>query len=309
MTVVDSKGSASSPITVTVSTNNSAPVADAGPDQSVTVAGTTVHLGGDSYDPDGDPITYSWSILSKPAGSSATLSDPTSPTPTFLADVSGDYIIQLLVSDPWVSSAPDTMEVSFGNLKPVANAGTGLAVGVGTAVSLDGSGSSDPNGDPITYRWSFAYKPTGSTTTLNAPAIFNPAFIPDLPGTYVVSLIVNDGTVDSDPSTITITVFSSINPPIQDLLNPLQAINSLKTTDFKNRNMKKQLANKVTAAIRDIDNGLYQYALSEVQGILKKLDGCKQKSAPDHNDWITNCTAQSKVYPYISAAISDLKSL
>ena len=111
--VVDSKGLASSPSTVTVSTINSAPVADAGLDQSVTSLGTTVALGGQSYDLDGDLITYSWSITSMPAGSSATISDPASPTPTFVADVQGDYIVFLAVTDTFGTSNTDSVTISF----------------------------------------------------------------------------------------------------------------------------------------------------------------------------------------------------
>ncbi len=59
---------------------------------------------------------------------------------------------------------------------------------------------------------------------------------------------------------------------------------------------------------READDVLY--ALSELQtDILKKTDGCQQKGAPAHNDWITNCQAHSQVYPDISAAIAHLKSL
>jgi hypothetical protein len=60
-------------------------VANAGPDQTVFV-GDTVHLDGTgSSDADSDPFTYQWSFTTKPAPSSAMLSDPTNPTPSFVA--------------------------------------------------------------------------------------------------------------------------------------------------------------------------------------------------------------------------------
>jgi hypothetical protein len=43
--------------------------------------------------------------------------------PSFVADVYGSYVVQLVVSDNWASSAPDTVTVGFENLKPVADAG------------------------------------------------------------------------------------------------------------------------------------------------------------------------------------------
>jgi hypothetical protein len=99
--VLDAKGLASSPDTVTVSTINSAPIADAGLDQSVTSLGTVITLGGKSWDPDGDSISYSWIMVSKPDESMAILSDRASANPTFVADVYGYYVIELVVTDGW----------------------------------------------------------------------------------------------------------------------------------------------------------------------------------------------------------------
>jgi hypothetical protein len=306
LVVTDSHGLSSAPATVTISTINSAPIADAGPDQSVSLIGKTVTLGGQSFDPDGDAITYSWSIKTKPSGSSATLSDPASPNPTFVADVHGDYVIELVVRDPWASSLPDTMIVSFGNLKPVADAGDSFTLVLRNPASLDGSGSSDPNGDPLTYKWSFVYKPANSAAELSAPSTVNPTFLPDLAGTYVVSLIVNDGQVDSDPNTLSITVVVSADPIIEDLIKAITATNALDSSAFKNRNLRKTLINKINTAIAYMEQGLYSQAESLLGGILKKMDGCAKKGGPDNNDWIITCEAQTQVYPKIQSAIDEL---
>lgn len=78
---------------------NSAPVADAGVEQSVTV-GEQVQLDGSaSFDADGDALTYSWSLSSVPEGSQAVLSNSTSTSPTFTADTEGEYLLQLVVND------------------------------------------------------------------------------------------------------------------------------------------------------------------------------------------------------------------
>ena len=77
------------PAVVTITTQNSAPVARAGPNQSVNL-GTLVHLtGAGSTDVDGDPLTYRWTFTSRPLASSATLSSLTDPLPTFTVDVPG----------------------------------------------------------------------------------------------------------------------------------------------------------------------------------------------------------------------------
>ena len=69
---------------------------------------------------------------------------------------------------------------------------------------LDGSGSSDPEGGPLTYSWSLT-APDGSTAALSDAAVVNPTFVPDLAGVYVATLLVNDGTGDSEPDTVEIT--------------------------------------------------------------------------------------------------------
>ncbi len=240
--------------------------------------GSTIHLdGSQSYDPDGDPITYQWSFVSKPAGSLATLSNPNIINPTFTADVHGTYIIQLIVSDLWTQSAPATVEVSFSNVQPVADAGTSQSSIVGKTVILNGSGSSDANGDPLTYQWSFTSFPTGSEAVIASPTSVITNFVPDQPGTYVVQLIVNYGYVDSDPNTVQIQVVPAPTQAIQQTHNIQTIISSLSTSVLKNANMQNALLNKLNAVIANISAGDYTAALDQLQNdILPKMDGRKR---------------------------------
>ncbi|HEX7958285.1 MAG TPA: PKD domain-containing protein, partial [Terriglobales bacterium] len=202
----------SAPSTVTISTTNSAPVADAGPDQTAHVT-DTVHLDGSkSHDVDGDSLTYHWTLITLPQGSNAQLANPTAVNPTFLVDVKGAYVAQLIVNDGHVNSTPDTVTISTVNSAPVANPGPVQKIIVGRTVNLDGSGSTDVDGDQLTFRWSLLSVPDGSTASLSNPTSVTPSFVPDKLGDYVVQLIVNDGTVDSQPATVTIT--SENTPPI-----------------------------------------------------------------------------------------------
>jgi len=89
-----------------------------------------------------------------------------------------------------------------GNTTPIADAGPDQNVTVGLSVILDGSGSSDAEGDSLTYSWSFTSRPGGSAAGLTAPTTVNPTFIPDVDGTYVISLVVNDGKVSSSAATV-----------------------------------------------------------------------------------------------------------
>jgi len=207
----------SAPDTVTIDIMNSPPVANAGPDQTVFV-GDMVYLDGSaSYDVDGDPLVYQWTLSSTPAGSAAVLSDPAALAPTFIADLPGEYVVQLIVNDGSVSSAADHTIVTTGNSRPLANAGANQTAYVGDVVSLDGSGSSDADGDTLTYHWSILSAPPASTATLSDESAQSPSFIPNVAGTYVVQLIVNDGVLSSEPDSAAVTVLAlpeiSINDP------------------------------------------------------------------------------------------------
>lgn len=309
--VTDSTGLSSPADEVRISTSNSAPVADAGADKSVIALGNTVQLDGSkSYDLEGDPMTYQWAFVEKPEGSAAVLSNVASPTPAFVADIHGTYRLSLVVSDPWVASAPDEIIASFENVKPVANAGVNQSVTVGNTANLDGSGSSDANGDALSYIWSIVTKPAGSLTEIINPASSQASLTPDLPGAYVVSLVVNDSFVDSDSSHVTITAIAGQDVITQKLRYTMGVINSLAPTAFKNANMRNALTNKINEALTMIDEGRYEEALNKLQhDILAKTDGCATTGNPDRNDWINNCVSQGQVYPMLMDAINLLQSL
>ena len=310
LVVTNSKGEASSPDQVLVSTYNTLPVADAGFDQAIITVGTSVQLRSQSYDPDGDAITHQWTIISKPEGSAAALSNATSATPSFVADVNGSYEVSLVVRDPWAPSASDSVIVSFNNIRPVANAGGNQSITIGDVASLDGTGSADGNLDPLTFAWSVAAKPEGSSAALGASYAAQTTLSPELPGTYVVSLVVSDGIVDSEPSNVTITVMSKQERTVEVLQGTMLAVNGISPARFKNPNMAKALTNKINAALADIELGDYAGAFAKLKNdVLEKTDGCARSGAPDKNDWIESCAGQGEVYPLVSEAIELLETI
>jgi len=189
-----------------VCVTNLLPVADAGPAQGVTT-GTAVTLDGTgSSDPEGEPLTYAWSLVSTPNGSTASLDDATSATPSFVADLDGLYTLSLVVNDGFQNSAPATVTVSAGNQPPLANAGPFQTAEVGATVTLDGTASSDPEGATLTYAWSISSVPSGSTASLDDSSSASPSFVADLAGNYTFELVVSDGALNSAPSSVTIAV-------------------------------------------------------------------------------------------------------
>lgn len=246
--VVNDGRISSDPDTMTIDTRNTRPVADAGPDQSVFVGKLALVSGEASWDADGDPLTYSWSLTKKPQGSAAQLINPTEEITELDIDVPGTYVLQLIVNDGYDNSAPDTVILTTQNVRPVAEAGREQSVYIGDRVELDGSESYDPDGDALTYRWSLTSKPSGSSATLQGAGSVNPHFIADVQGSYVAQLIVNDGQLDSRADTVTIKA----QQPVCDISNETRRTIPVVLRDFKESHPD------------------FEYVIAEEQGIVKK---------------------------------------
>jgi hypothetical protein len=193
---------------------NSPPIANAGADQTVYVAQAVTLDGSASTDPNGQSLRYTWSFVNRPAGSGATLSDATSVRPVFTPDREGDYVVQLVVNDGIVDSAADTVLISTQNSAPVARAGADQRTQVGVQVTLDGSASSDIDGDMLTYAWNVVTAPAGSAAQIVDPALALAKFTPDLAGEYVLELVVDDGTVSSAPDALVISTTQQNTAPV-----------------------------------------------------------------------------------------------
>ena len=194
---------------------NQPPIADAGADQTVDSEQAGVSLDGSgSTDPDGDPITYSWTQTSGPA---VTLSGADTATPSFDAPVGPATLeFELEVCDEEPLCDTDTVVVNVnepvvGNQPPVADAGADQTVDSEQAgVSLDGSGSTDPDGDPITYSWT---QTSGPAVTLSGADTATPSFdAPVGPATLEFELEV----CDEEPLCDTDTVVVNVDAPNPD---------------------------------------------------------------------------------------------
>ncbi|PWJ37918.1 T9SS type A sorting domain-containing protein [Sediminitomix flava] len=107
--------------------------------------------------------------------------------------------------------------VQVDNQAPIANAGLDVTAASGDEVQLDASGSSDANNDALTYTWT---APVGITLS-NTNAV-KPVFTaPDVQETteYQFTLVVNDGELDSDETSVTITVKQAIVLGVELLTN------------------------------------------------------------------------------------------
>jgi hypothetical protein len=190
-------------------TPNTRPLAAPIASQTVVVGQQVLLDGSASSDADGDSLTYTWTLAQKPGGSNVALEDADKSIARLTPDVAGDYIVTLVVFDGKVSSAATSAKITArpaqANRPPIANAGVDRQVATNTLVTLDGTGSSDPDNDPLTYTWSLEIRPPGSSAQLNSATTSSPSFTPDLPGRYEARLIVRDGKLNSTPDTVVIT--------------------------------------------------------------------------------------------------------
>jgi hypothetical protein len=150
--VTDEAGLSNADSVVITVIDNLAPTANAGPDQTVGVTENVTLDGRASGDPEGAALTYEWSQI---GGAPVELSSTTSSQPAFVAPATaGTLTFRLTVTDNRGLTASDDVQiVVLNNPAPIASAGADQSVRAGDTVTLDGSASSDPGGETITYNW------------------------------------------------------------------------------------------------------------------------------------------------------------
>jgi biopolymer transport protein ExbD len=185
LTVTDDNGATASD-TVTISVNLP-PAAEAGPDQAVTSGATVTLNGAGSRDPDGTVASYVWV---QTAGATVALTGAATATPTFIApNASGTLTFVLTVTDNNGATASDTVSVSV-NLPPVANAGPDITVKSKSIVTLNGTGSYDPDGTIVSYAWT---QTMGTPVILGGADTATPDFTaPNAAETLTFRLVVTD---------------------------------------------------------------------------------------------------------------------
>jgi MYXO-CTERM domain-containing protein len=194
-------------VTITVRPPNQPPVADAGTNQTVDEGASVTLDGTGSRDPDGTITRSAWSQTSGPsvalsgaATARATLTAPTQPATLGFA---------LTVEDDSGASASQavTVTVVAPNQPPVADAGVTQTVAQRAAVTLDGSGSRDPDGTIAAYAWTQTSGPTVALSgAATAAATFTAPSQPSQPAALGFTLTVTDDRGATDSASVTVSV-------------------------------------------------------------------------------------------------------
>ncbi len=222
LTVADMSGQeVTDDVTVTIKYRKKPPVADAGSDQTVTEGHMVTLDGSASSDSDGQIETYLW--IQDGGEPELELSDATAAEPTFIAPEVGwegeTFIFILEVKDNDDVSGADTVEVHVikENYPPLADAGPDIGVNQGDTVTLDGSGSHDPDDEIISYLWQQTH---GTPVTLSNYSAAMPVFAAPDAGlsdeSLTFELTVTDRRGITDTDSVTVTVVFVNRPPVAD---------------------------------------------------------------------------------------------
>jgi hypothetical protein len=258
--------------TVNVWIGNQAPEAFVAPHDAVrTGAAVTLDASGSS-DRENDPITFAWTQTAGPAVqlTGATTARPSFVAPAVLSPGDATLTFRVAVTDhpsrtcgvSTSSTADVSVTVTNANRAPAADAGAAQTVNELSLVTLDGTRSSDPDGDALTWQWtqtSGTPVPIASANTAR-PTFVAPHQAPTAHETLTFSLVVTDAFgVSSPPASVSVTVQDIYAPPdcsralpsVATLWPANQQMETVRITNVQERDPEITLFSRVTAIRQD----------------------------------------------------------
>ncbi|MBX2955392.1 MAG: gliding motility-associated C-terminal domain-containing protein [Cyclobacteriaceae bacterium] len=215
LTVTDNNGAtgfANVTVTVNAAPVNNPPLANAGPDRSITLPTNSIVINGSGTDSDGTITAFSWTKQSGPA---ATLADQSTANLTASGLVEGTYVFRLTVTDNQGATGQSQMTLTVLpaaiNQSPIVNAGADVSLTLPSNSTILQATASDPDGSIASYQWQKISGPifagTGNTTanfSLNDLQV----------GTYVFRITVTDNQGATASDEVSVFVFAANQPPL-----------------------------------------------------------------------------------------------
>ena len=212
LVVTDATGLSSAPALFDVQTStcgkSSPQIVSMGASNPSPDPGTPFALFAQTFDPDngascnlGQTLSLLWAVTSRPAGSSAPLSNPAAATPSFSADLPGSYQFSAVATDSTGLSSPPSFltlgTTTCGTAIPtVTVVPSSITVQPFQTVNLSATPFDADTSCGITqtfiYAWTVVSAPPGSSAILSDPGAVAPSFVPDLSGAYLISVVVTD---------------------------------------------------------------------------------------------------------------------
>jgi hypothetical protein len=190
------------------SVGNTAPIANAGADQTITLPVSSLNLTGSGTDSDGTISSYTWTKVS---GLAATLTNANTSTLSLSGLISGAYVFRLTATDNSGATASDDVNVTVNpapNVAPTANAGADQTITLPiNSLTLVGSGT-DSDGIIASYAWT---KVSGPAATLANEATAMLSLTGLISGSYVFRLAVTDNLSATASDDVNVTVNSAPN--------------------------------------------------------------------------------------------------
>lgn len=215
LTVTDNQGSTGTDdvfVTVNAAPVNVPPVANAGPDLSITLPTNSVVINGSGTDADGTIATYSWI---KQSGPTATLSNQNTANLTASGLIEGSYVFRLTVTDNQGATGTDQMTVTVLpaaiNQSPTVNAGPDVSLTLPSNSTILQATASDPDGSIASYQWQKISGPSFAGSGNTTPNFS----LNDLQeGTYVFRITVTDNLGATANDEVSVFVFAANQPPV-----------------------------------------------------------------------------------------------
>jgi len=161
---------------------------------------------------------------------------------------------------------------------------------IGETAHLDGSKSTDPDLDPLSYSWAITAKPLGSVATLVNAATAMPMLTPDIEGVYEVTLVVRDFIGPGTPVTVLITSTTAGGFAEFQIVNASTLISGLTSGQITNKGNQAAILNFLRQAVVALEKGMVSTAIDTMMMHVLLADDLDEEIGCRFSRWLDSQT-------------------